>query len=669
MEGKGMLFKKFAGIDVFDLEINCQDPDEIIKIVQSLEPTFGGINLEDIKAPECFYIEEQLRKKMSIPVFHDDQHGTAIIASSGFINALKVSKRKIEDVKVVFNGAGAAALATVELFLSLGVQSNNILVCDSKGVISTTRSDLSKYKLKVARNTSKTTLDEALDGADAFVGVSVANILKPAMLKKMNKNPIIFALANPNPEITPELAYSVRDDVIMATGRSDYPNQVNNVLGFPYIFRGALDVKATVINDEMKLAAVHAIASLAHEDVPEDVMAVYNHKGSFQFGKDYLIPKPVDQRVLLKVAPAVAKAAMDSGVARTRVDLAQYRENIEELLGPARRILRNVRKQISVSNKIRKKPNIVITAAQDLRVLKAAKQVASGGEVEITLIGDENKILKQARNSNIHLAKEQIKIVDPQQEPKLVEKFTQEIYELRKDKGLSLEQAKKLCLDSNYFASLMVKHSLAHGLVGGIGCKYRDALRSVLHTVGSKKNQILAGTNLIIAKNKIKFFVDCSVSLDPSSQELAEIAYEAALMSKLYTKEKPRIALLSFSSFATHDDPMNKKMAKAVEIIRAKHPEIEVDGEMAPDVALNAQLRNNEFSFCKLTDDANILVFPSLAAANISYKLLVNLGGAYSLGPLLTGLKKPANILARSATTEEIAGMVYLTAHQYTNSK
>lgn len=662
MEGKAMLFKKFADIDVFDIEIAQDDPDKFIETVRSLEPTFGGINLEDIKAPECFYIEEKLRETMSIPVFHDDQHGTAIIAAAAFINALELTERKVESVKVVFSGAGAAAIACAGLLKILGVQAQNIIMCDSIGVIHSKRDDLNPYKKRFAIDTPIQTLSDALVDADAFIGVSSADILTPEMLKSMAKNPIVFALANPDPEIKPELALATRPDAIIATGRSDYPNQVNNVLGFPYIFRGALDVRAKTINDEMKLAAVHAIASLAKESVPEEVMAVYKRSSGYQFGRDYLIPKPVDQRVLLRVAPAVAQAAIDSGVARINLDMEEYKEQISKLLGTTRRLVRKLRKDITEYTKnFGRRPKIVLPSGYDPRVLKAAKQAYDGGEVDICLLGKKDKILERAKELGI-ASLEGIEIIDPLTDDRS-ERYGEALYDLRKRKGISKTIASQLILVQDYFAATMVRLGEACGMINGVTASYSNSIRPILEIIGTHQDKVLAGVYLMSKDDKLYFFADCTVNIDPSAEQLADIAISTATLARQFTQEPIRIGMLSFSNFGANRHPSARRVAKAVDLVHARAPELECDGEMQADVALNSEIRKLEFSFSSLQENANILIFPDVGSANIAYKLLTQMGGAIPLGPILVGLRQPAYVMQRSASVSEIVNMIYVSAH------
>ena len=664
MEGKAMLFKKFADIDVFDIELNCESDDDFIKAVKAMEPTFGGINLEDIKAPECFYIEETLRKQMNIPVFHDDQHGTAIIASSAFINALEITHRKIEDVKVVFSGGGAAAIACASLFISLGVKRDHLIMCDSKGVIYDGRDGVNEYKARFSSSTSHRTLGEALMGADAFVGVSVAGALKPEMVKGMAENPIIFALANPDPEIMPDVARKIRPDAIIATGRSDFPNQVNNVLGFPFIFRGALDVRATVVNEEMKLAAVYAIAKLAKENVPDVVMEAYQEGEIYQFGRDYLIPKPVDPRVLFHIAPAVAKAAMDSGVARKHVDMDEYVAHIERTLGPSQKLINDIRRELAQNRrKTKHTPTIVIPHALDKRIIKAASQVCLEGEIKVCLLGSEKRILSIAEDLGLKNFGSKVSIINPLKVENL-ESYSEKLFELRKRKGVSKTNATQLMQNHNYYASMMLREGQADGMVAGVVEPYVTAAKPILEVVGTDDGRTLAGIYIISVKNQKYFFADCTINVDPTTEQLVDIAEATSRMAKKYTSQPIRVAMLSYASFGAKSDAQTKKVAEAVKLLRLRYPEMEVEGEMQADMALDQELREKEFPFSNLTGNPNVLIFPNLASANISYKLLTNLSDAEPIGPLLVGVKKPANVLQRSATTEEIINMIYVTAHQ-----
>ena len=665
MEGKAMLFKKFADINVFDIEVNAKNPADFIAAVRSLEPTFGGINLEDIKAPECFEIEEALCEQMNIPVMHDDQHGTAIICSAAFLNALTVTQRDLKKTKIVFSGSGAAAIATANLFLALGVEHQNLIMCDSKGVVSTSRKDLNKYKTKFSRETDMKTLEEALDGADVFVGVSAANVLKPEMIMKMAKNPIIFALANPDPEILPDVALAARPDAIVATGRSDYPNQVNNVLGFPYIFRGALDVRARTINIEMKLAAVRAIADLAKEDVPDVVNRAYKTDQNYQFGRDYLIPKPVDPRVLLRVAPAVAKAAMDTGVARVKIDMNQYREKLELMGGPSKRLMRSIRKDLAAHRqKSGRKIHLAIPHGHDKRIVRAAAQLCDEGEIDITLLGSRKHITRMAADMGLKQFEGKVKIIDPLKDEDLAQKYGEQLFELRQRKGISRAAAQELIRGHDYFAGMMLASGEVDGQVSGLVVSYQRAVKPLIETVGVAKDEALAGVYLIMTQEKLFFLADCTITIDPTAEQLVEIAEATAALAKRYMKEPVRLAMLSFASFGATRHEHVDKVAKATRILQERHPDLCVDGEMQADVALNETLRHNEFPFCKLDGDANVLIFPNLDAANIAYKLLINIADVTPVGPVLVGLNGPANILQQSATVEEIVSLCYMTAHQ-----
>jgi malate dehydrogenase (oxaloacetate-decarboxylating)(NADP+) len=664
MEGKAALFKKFADIDVFDLELNCQNADEFCTAVKALEPTFGGINLEDIKAPECFYIEERLRATMSIPVFHDDQHGTAIIASAAFINALEITGRTIDTTRVVFSGGGAAAIATAAMFVTLGVKPENILMVDSQGVLFEGREKgMNPYKAHFARKTSLRTLAQALVDADAFVGVSQANVLDPAALKAMAPNPIIFALANPDPEIKPDLAKSVRPDAIIATGRSDFPNQVNNVLGFPFIFRGALDVQARTINDAMKLAAAEAIANLAKEEVPEEVLKAYTKNDPYTFGRDYLIPKPVDPRVLLYVAPAVAKAAMDSGVARLKIDLDEYRHKIEMILGPTRRMIRTLRNQINEATVLNKKrPTIVIPHGHDSRVIKAASQIYyEGGDINIILLGSPSSILDHAEALSIKNFDKKVEIVDPLKDRRLPA-FCEDLYTLRQRKGVSRLAATELLRNHNYYAAMMVRQGFADAMMSGLIEPYVRSLRPILEVIGCPPQATLAGVHILAYGKKLFFIADGTINIDPSSEKLADIAETAAAFARKFLTEPIRVALLSFSSFGSNNHPKNQKVARATQLLGQRNVPFAFDGEIQADIALNAKLQESEFPFCQLGGSANVLVFPDLESANICYKVLSSLKECKVIGPILLGPTHPANILERSATTHDLVNMIYITA-------
>lgn len=663
MEGKAVLFKKYADIDVFDLELDASDPETFINAVKALEPTFGGINLEDIKAPECFYIEDKLKQLMQIPVFHDDQHGTAIIATSAFLNAAEVTKRKIEEVKVVFSGAGAAAIACARLFLKVGVRVENLLMCDTKGVIYKGRTDLNKFKEEFMRETPARTLADALKGADMFVGVSGPGVLTGAMLLGMNEHPIIFALANPDPEITPAEARAARPDAIVATGRSDYPNQVNNVLGFPFIFRGALDVSAREINDEMKLAAARAIADLAKEDVPDEVMRAYSATIPYTFGRDYLIPKPVDPRVLLAVAPAVAEAAMKTGVARRPVDIKAYREQIEQILGPTKRLVRHLRNDIAHWGREQgRRPTVVIPHGHDDRVIKAALQLYIENDVQVKLLGSIEHIKQVTERKGLKDFLQRIEVIDPSLSPKAKE-YAESLFNKRHRKGITQSAARELLRNPNYFASSMLAHGDVDGVISGLVETYTTSLRPILETVGCPPGSQLTGIYIINYKKKLYFLADCTITVNPNAAELAAIASAAAQFAGSYTKDPVRLAFLSFSSFGSNRHPDTQVVAEAREILSKKNPDFLFDGEMQADVALNPRLQERDFPFCGLGGTANVLIFPNLSSANIAYKMLSSLQEVSGIGPLLHGLKKPANVMERVATTEEIINMVYITAH------
>jgi malate dehydrogenase (oxaloacetate-decarboxylating)(NADP+) len=670
MEGKAVLFKKFADIDVFDIEVAAKDPDQFISAVAALEPTFGGINLEDIKAPECFYIEEELRKRMKIPVFHDDQHGTSIIAGAAFLNALEITNRKIENVKVVFSGGGAAAVACANLFISLGVKPSNLIMCDSKGVIYKGRTDgMNKYKEKFAIDTKLRSLEEAMKGADAFVGVSAAGVLKPEMIMPMADNPIIFALANPDPEITPADARKARPDCIVATGRSDYPNQVNNVLGFPFIFRGALDVQATTINEEMKMAAVRGIARLAKEDVPEQVLRAYNTAEGYKFGRDYLIPKPMDPRVLLYVAPAVAEAAMKSGVARKKVDIPQYTQHIERILGPTKRLIRQMRNNISGwSRKSSKKPRIVLVHGHDDRVIKAAAQMDYEGDVSTIMLGAPNEIIAKAESLGIHDFGKKVTIIDPHRDSRIAE-FAELIYKMRQRKGVTKSAAQQMLRDNNYFAAMMVRTGAAEGMIGGVVEPYVNGLVPIMEVIRTKPGRIMNGLYMFSWNKRLYFLADCTVCIEPSAQELADIAINTANFAKQYTEDKVRVAMLSFSSFGSNRHEKSLRVAKAVEILHDREVDFIFDGEIQADVALNEKLQERDFPFCQLKGQANVLIFPDLTSANIAYKIFSAISGSTGIGPVLLGPQHPASVMERGSNTEDICNMIYMVANRYVQNQ
>jgi malate dehydrogenase (oxaloacetate-decarboxylating)(NADP+) len=646
MEGKAVLFKRFADIDVFDIEINSTDPEEIVNTCRLLEPTFGGINLEDIKAPECFYIEEKLQSLVSIPVFHDDQHGTAIITGAALLNAVEVAEKNLKDIKIVIIGAGASGIACAKLFTRLGVRHEQIVMCDRKGVIYKGRKeDMNPYKQEFASDTKARTLSEALQGADMLLGLSVANMVTPEMVKSMANRPIIFACANPDPEITYPEAKSARSDVIMATGRSDYPNQVNNVLGFPFLFRGALDVRAKMFNYEMKLAAVKALSSLAKEDVPDAVARAYGVE-TFHFGPEYLIPKPFDPRVLLWVAPAVAKAAMDSGVARLKIDLEEYKEKLEARLGKSREVAR------TVINKAKSSPKkIVFPEGTHPRILRAASHLAEERIATPILLGKTEVIREVARNLDISL--EGVELIRPREYPKR-EEYIEELYHLRQRKGMTRRDAEFLIRNYNYFGTMMVHRGDADGLVSGLTQHYPDTLRPALQIIGLRPGLTrVCGVYCIIAKKKCYFFADTTVNIQPNSEELAEIAILASEVAREFNIE-PKVAMLSFSNFGSVKHPLVDLVHRATEIVKKKAPHLEIDGEMQLETAVVPEVALEHFPFSKIQGDANVLIFPDLQSGNIAYKLMQRLGGAETIGPILTGMAKPVHVLAQGSDDNEI---------------
>lgn len=659
MEGKGILFKTFAGIDVFDIEVKSSSSAEFINAVRTLEPTFGGINLEDIKAPECFEIEETLKKEMNIPVFHDDQHGTAIVSGAALLNACQIIGKKLSDIKIVVNGAGASAISCTKIFVSLGVKVENVLMCDSSGVIYKGRTQgMNKYKEIFANTTEKRTLTEALNGADVFVGLSVAGAVTGEMLKVMNKNPIIFAMANPDPEITPAAARAARPDAIIATGRSDYPNQVNNVLGFPSIFRGALDTRATQINEEMKLAAVHALAKLARETVPDTVSASYGGE-KFQFGRDYLIPKPFDTRVLLWVAPAVAKAAMDSKVAtRPITDWTAYHDKLEAIQGPRKVFIRSAINRVHENAKrLGSLPKIVFAEGSSSKVLKAIRLCVDEKLCEPIILGYPERVKEKAEQHQIDITG--IPIIHPATHPKH-QAYSEELYKRRQRKGINIKEAERLMSDPNYFASMMIDQGDADGMINGATTNYADAVKPILHTIGIAKGSVPAGLNIILADNRLLFFADTTVNFNPTAEQLAQMAVQTAQVAE-YFGQKPRVAMLSFSNFSGAPGTPNK-MKTAAELAKKMRPDLLVDGDMQADTAISSEIQNRIFPFTGLEGEANILLFPNLESANISYKLLQQIGKVDVLGPFLLGVRRAANVLQRTTTVDTIFSSVVLTA-------
>jgi malate dehydrogenase (oxaloacetate-decarboxylating)(NADP+) len=647
MEGKGVLFKRFADIDVFDIELATEKPEEIIRTCQILEPTFGGINLEDIKAPECFYIEEELKKTMKIPVFHDDQHGTAIISGAGLLNALELVGKKIDRVKVVFNGAGASAISCAAHYINLGVRRENILMCDTKGVIYAGRTEgMNPYKARYAAETKARTLAEALVGADVFFGLSSGGAVTAEMVKGMAPDPVIFALANPDPEIAYDVAKEARPDAIVATGRSDFPNQVNNVLGFPFIFRGALDVRATTINDQMKLAATRALAALAKEDVPDSVLRAYG-VDRMAFGREYIIPKPFDPRVLIWEASAVAQAAMETGVAQTPVDLQAYREELEKRLGKAAEVMRGMINKAKMAPK-----RIVFTEGEEGKILRACQILTDEKIATPILLGDEEKIRAKAADLRLHL--NGIQVVDPARFPRLAE-YVEEFYSIRQRKGVTRHEAEQLVLNPVTFASLMVRLGDADALIGGLTTHYPDTIRPALQVIDVRPElRKVAGVYMLITpKGKVYFLADATVNIEPSSEDLAEIAIMAAEKCTRFSLE-PRVAMLSFSNFGSTRHPLADKVRRAVDLVRQRAPGLMIDGEMQADTAVVPQIVDETYPFSTLKGGANVLVFPNLESGNIAYKLLQRIGGAELIGPLLTGLSKPVHVLQRGSEVNDI---------------
>ena len=650
MEGKAVLFKRFADVDVFDIEVNSHDPDEIIKLCQLLEPTFGGINLEEIKAPDCFYIEETLRKTMKIPVFHDDQHGTAIISGAALLNALEVVGKDIRRVKVVFNGAGAAGIACAEHYVRLGVKRENIILCDTKGVVYKGRKDgMNPYKERFAQETTARTLADAVAGADVFAGLSIKGALTPDMVRSMAPDPVVFAMANPDPEITYEEAKASRSDVIIATGRSDYPNQVNNVLGFPFIFRGALDVRATAINEEMKLAATRALANLAKEDVPDSVCRAYGVE-RLQFGREYLIPKPFDPRVLMWEASAVAEAAMSSGVAQEPIDLDAYRSQLERRLGKAYEVSRTMIHKAQANPK-----QVVFPEGDNEKILRACHALVEEKIANPILLG--NEVIIQRRASELAIDLEGMRLVDPATSEHR-EAYALELFNLRQRRGVTLSEAHLLINDRNVFGSMMVHMGDADSLVSGVTQHFSDTIRPALQIVRMREglHRVCGCYVLITRKGEIFFLADASVNIEPTAEELVEIALCTAHMARRFDIN-PRIAMLCFSSFGSVNHPIASKVRKATELIKFADPTLIVDGEIMADEALSPELIEEHYPFSQLKGGANVLIFPDLASANIATKLLGKIGGGESIGPILMGMSRPVHVLQRTASVEEIVNL------------
>ncbi|HMU42105.1 MAG TPA: phosphate acetyltransferase [Ignavibacteriaceae bacterium] len=649
MEGKGVLFKRFADIDVFDIEVASKDPKEVIRLAELLEPTFGGINLEDIKAPECFEIEETLKKTMKIPVFHDDQHGTAIISCAALINAVEIAGKKLDKIRVIVNGAGAAAISCCKHYVRAGVKKENIYMFDSKGCITHDRTDLNKYKDGFAQEKGFASLEEAFKDADVFIGLSKGGVVDKEWVKTMAPNPIIFAMANPDPEISYEDATSVRKDLIMATGRSDYPNQVNNVLGFPFIFRGALDVRASTINDEMKMAATLALAKLAREKVPEMVMKAYGGEG-FEFGQDYIIPKPFDPRVLWYVAPAVAKAAIETGVAKiTKMDWTVYEEQLKERLGLSKEVIR------VMIHKAQKNPKrVVYPEGEQENIIRAAQAVFSDKIALPILIGNEKFIKSEIERIGFDV--KDFTIMDPTNCEKC-EEYAQAFFRKRQRKGATIWDSKSLIKDPNYFGSMMVEMGDADALISGYASSYPNTIRPALECVGVKEGfKIVSGMYIVVTKKDTYFFADCTVNVNPNSEQLAEIAISAADTVQHF-EIKPKIALLSFSNFGSAPYPESNKVKEALRIIHERRPDLVVDGEMQADTAVVPEILDKTFPFSNIKGGANVLVFPNLDAGNIAYKLLARIGQATVIGPILMGMKKPVHVLQRDASVDDIINM------------
>lgn len=661
MEGKAVLFKRFAGIDVFDIEVGSRNPDDVIRVCQLLEPTFGGINLEDIKAPECFYIEETLRKTMNIPVMHDDQHGTAIISGAALLNAVELAGKDLEKVKVVFNGAGASGIACAEHYLRLGVQRENLFLCDTKGVIYQGRDEgMNPYKERFAQETSERTLNEVVRGADVLVGLSVKGAFPAAMLKAMAARPIVFALANPDPEISYEEAREARSDVIMATGRSDYPNQINNVLGFPFIFRGALDVRATAINEEMKLAATRALAELAKEDVPDAVCRAYGVE-RMVFGRDYIIPKPFDSRVLVREASAVAEAAMRTGVALEPINLEEYREQLEKRLGKAREVMR------VVTHKAQSAPQRVVFPEGDHeKILRACHILSEERIARPILLGNEDAI--RAKAAELGVALQNMTVVDVEKWS-WREAYVQEYYELRQRRGVTLSEARELINNRNIFGSLMVRMGDADALVSGVTQHYPDTIRPALQIIKVREGvRRVSGLYIVLTrKGELLFLADCTVNIEPSAEDLAEIALCTAEAARRFDAE-PRVAMLSFSNFGSTRHPLSERVRAATELVKQRDPQLIIDGEMMADTALTPEILEQDYPFSRLRGAANVLIFPDLHSANIAYKLLLRLGGAEAIGPLLMGMSKPVHVLSRGTDVESIVNIATIAVVEATGT-
>lgn len=657
MEGKGLLFKVFADVDVFDIEVDEKDIDRLVATIKAISPTFGGINLEDIKAPECFEVEERLKKELDIPVFHDDQHGTAIISAAGLLNSLEITGKKISDIKVVINGAGASAISCGRLYKALGVKPEHFIMLDSKGVISTSRTDLNKYKKEFAQDTPITTLEEAIKGADMFLGLSKGNILTGEMLKSMANSPVVFAMANPTPEIAYEDAIEARKDVIIGTGRSDYPNQVNNVLGFPFIFRGALDVKAKTINEEMKLAAVYALANLAKEAVPEQVNAAYK-ASNITFGRDYIIPKPLDPRLITRVAPAVARAAIETGVARFEItDWKAYEIELMKRMGLYDKLVDDIRNRAAQNPK-----TIVFANANNLKILKAVQIVINEKIARPILLGNEDEIKKMIVDNKMDI--EDVPVMDihsPVQEERR-NRFAQGLYKIRQRKGMTIDEAHDLIHDPNYFGVMMVQSGEADGFLSGFSTRYANTIRPALQITGTNNSlHHIAGMYIVITKKGPFFFADTTVNINPTARMLADTTLLVANEVRKFNMV-PHIAMLSFSNFGSNRNDSPNIVREAVQILHRDYPDLIVDGEMQANYAFNKELRQEKFPFSKLADnDVNTAIFPDLNSGNIAYKMMQELGGAEVIGPIVTGLRKPIQVLQMASSVREIVNMAAIT--------
>ena len=651
MEGKAVLFKRFADIDVFDLEIDTRDPDDVIRFCEMLAPTVGGINLEDIKAPECFYIEQTLRERMDIPVFHDDQHGTAIIGGAAFINALELTGRDIGDTKVVVAGAGAAGIASARFLIELGVSAENVLMTDSRGVIHAGRDDLTQIKQEFAVETDARDLADAMEGADAFIGVSVANTVSKEMVRSMADSPIVFAMANPDPEISYPDAKAAREDVVMATGRSDYPNQVNNVLGFPFIFRGALDVRARDVSEKMKVAAARALARLAREPVPDSVLRAYR-LDRLQFGPEYLIPKPFDPRVLWTVAPAVARAAMEEGLARSPIeDFDQYRFELQSRFQASHALLHSITSEAMANPR-----KVAYPRADDIRIIRAARRVANDGIASPVLIGDGDRIKSLAGEAGIPL--DGMTIIDPTREVEERKRFAGVLEGLRRHKGLSLHDAYELTEDPNMYACLMVHEGSADAVLGGLTTYYPETIRPALQVLNVENGRsIVSSVYVVFVRGTPYFFTDCAVNIEPTAEQLAEIALAATDAAERDFHRSPRVAFISYSDFGSAGGDEPARVRRAVELFRNVRPDVPVDGEMQADTAVMADLLKSRRPSGPLKHSANVLVFPNLTAANASYKLLNRLSDAEVIGPILSGLSKTVHVLQRDASVNDVVNM------------